>query len=484
MTATLRIHAGTEPGPRPGGEFVLYWMQNVTLRISENFALGFAIEQANQLRLPLLIYHGLRPDYPWASDRIHTFVLESVVDLAEDFEARGIQYAFDLDQRSKQAREDHGASRARSPLRVLAERAALVVTDFFPTFIIPRQTRALRRKVEPPVIAVDSATIVPMRFHDREHVTARGIRPILMNALPHYLFRFDPPEPKIRSKVALPFQPTHVEPSRIATLVSGCDIDHSVPPSPTIRGGSRAARTRLEEFVSRGLHRYDADRSDPNADGSSRLSPYLHFGNVSAHEVLLSARAQDAGQNYGKFLDQIVTWRELSHNFVFKNRGHRTLDAVPAWARKELEDHSSDPRPVFYTDGELELAQTHDDLWNACQVSLLRDGELHNYLRMLWGKSVLLWTKSPADALRILEHLNHKYALDGRDPNSYGGILWCFGKFDRPFYRRPIFGLVRYQSLTTQKKRFDVDLYVKTRRPPVVQAAKLPLFAPNVHQNG
>jgi len=454
-TDTLRIHAAREPGPRLAGEFVLYWLQT-TMRARQNPALNFAVEQANHLRLPLLVYQGLRQDYPWASDRIHTFILESVADLYPDFAARGIQYGFYLET----GRPAEGRT-GRSPLVQLAERAAVVVTDYFPTFIVPRQTRALREKINTPVIAVDSGTLVPLRHHAREHSTARGIRPRLLAALPHYLHPIPDPEISIRRPIELPFEPTRPSAAAIPALVAACAIDHAVAPAPAIRGGRRAALARLDAFLRTGLARYADDRGDPNQDVTSRLSPYLHFGNVSINEVLLSVREVAPPAQYEKFQDEALVWRELAHNFVHWNPKHRTMAAVPAWARQELDDHSADPRPAVYSDEDLEFARTHDDLWNAAQRSLLRDGEVHNYVRMLWGKSVLLWKRTPAEALRVLEHLNHKYALDGRDPSSYGGILWCFGKFDRPFYRRPIYGTVRYMSLGAAAKKFDVKSYIK-----------------------
>jgi len=454
-TDDLRIHAADEPGPRPGGEFVLYWIQT-TMRAHGNPSLNFAVEQANRLGLPVVVYHGLRPDYPWASDRIHTFILESAADLAADFASRGIQYGFYL-QTGGRADGQTG----RSPLVELAERAALVVTDFFPTFIVPRQIRALRQKVETPVVAVDSCTLVPMRYHEREWPTARGIRPRLLEALPHFLHPIPDVPPRVRGEIALPFDPVRPTAATIPALVAGCDIDHAVAPSPVIRGGRRAGLARLGTFLKTGLARYAEDRGDPNIDATSRLSPYLHFGNVSINEVLLATRVVAPPAQYEKFQDEALTWRELAHNYVYHNPKHRTWAGVPSWAQQELDDHAADPRPVLYGDDDLEHARTHDDLWNACQRSLLHDGELHNYLRMLWGKAVLQWTSSPQEALRVLEHLNHKYALDGRDPGSYGGIFWIFGKFDRPFYRRPIYGTVRYQSLNAAAGKFDVKAYIR-----------------------
>jgi deoxyribodipyrimidine photo-lyase len=452
MTDDLRIHAGREPRPRPGGELVLHWIQT-THRAHDSPALDFAIEQANALGLPLLVYHGLRPDYPWASDRLHTFILESVADLYREFEARGIQYAFYLERTRTPG--------AGSPLVALADRAALVVTDWFPTFIVPRQIRTLRELTETPVIAVDGCTIVPLRVHEKEYVSAAAFRPRIMAALPHFLDRGPELELRVRRPVALPFDPTVPVGPAIPALVAACDIDHTVPPSPLIRGGPAAARERLRRFLGTGLPRYAEDRGDPNAGATSMLSPYLHFGNLSAREVLVAAREAGPPSQFAKYQDELVTWRELSFNFVQWNRRHRTVEAIPAWAREELRRGEADPRPTLYDDATLEQGRTADELWNGAQRAYLRDGWMHNAMRMLWGKAVLQWTPNAAAALRILEHLNNKYALDGRDPNSYAGIHWIFGKFDRPFYRRPIYGTVRYQSLKAAREKFDVPAYLR-----------------------
>lgn len=471
-THPARIH--TRGAARPiAGEFVLYWMQ-VTHRAHHNPALNYAVERANELGLPVVVYHGLRPDYPWASDRLHTFILESVADLCRDFSARGIQYGFYLQAHRRPGGRTDGAngedSALRSPLVALADRAALVVTDYFPTFIVPRQTRALREKVEAPVIAVDSCGVIPLSLISREHLTARGFRTEVERLLPEFLHPIGDVEPTVRRTVELGFDATRPASGEnagkrggaipVATLVARCDIDHSVGLSPVIRGGPTAARARLNAFLSTGLARYAKERGDPNADASSRLSPYLHFGNISIQEVLLAVREQGPADQYLKFLDEAVVWRELAHNLCHHHPKHRTVAAIPDWARKELADHEADPRQLYAPD-DLEQARTGDELWNAAQRSLLRDGELHNYVRMLWGKSVIGWTRDAASALTLLEHLNHKYALDGRDPSSYGGILWCFGKFDRPFYRRPIFGTVRYMSTKAARTKFDVDRYVQ-----------------------
>ncbi|HKP49497.1 MAG TPA: hypothetical protein VJU17_05730, partial [Gemmatimonadales bacterium] len=263
----LRIHAPDQPGPVTG-DHVLYWMQS-TFRARNNQALDFAVEQANRLGLPLLVYQGLRHDYPWASDRLHTFLLETAADLYQEFADRRIQYAFYLERNGDDAAARKEAGKP-SPLVELARRASLVVTDYFPTFIAPRQSRSLRRKVTAPIVAVDSATIVPIRYHDREHSTAVSFRPRQLAALPRFLMREQSPEPKIQRRVDLPFDPT-IPNGNIPKLAAECDIDHSVPPAPAIRDGPRQAGLQLKHFLATGLPRYAEDRGDPNA-GATKWS--------------------------------------------------------------------------------------------------------------------------------------------------------------------------------------------------------------------
>lgn len=468
MLDDLRLHHGKDTRPNVAGEFVLYLMQGVVLRARGNFGLNFAVERANELGLPVLVYQGLRPDYPWANDRIHTFILESVADLQRDFEKRELQYVFYLETQQRAQRTANGEQerQARSPLTAhrsplvrLAQRAALVVTDFFPTFIIPRQTKRLREKVDTPVIAVDSSCVVPMQYFTEAHATARGFRPRLLEAAEHYLHAIADPEPVVRRRIDVGFDSTAVG-DDIAALVAACPIDHSVPPVRAIRGGRRAALRRLKHFAATGLKDYSDARGDPNRDVTSRLSPYLHFGNLSPHEILLAVREAAPAAEYARFQDELLTWRELAHNFCYHDSRHRTVSPIPGWARKELDDHLDDPRPELYSATQLERAETGNELWNACQRAYLRDGFMHNYLRMLWGKSILLWTRDYGSALRTMEELNNKYSLDGRDPSSYAGFHWCLGKFDRPFYPRPIFGLVRYMSLKAARNKFDAEDYM------------------------
>lgn len=226
-----------------------------------------------------------------------------------------------------------------------------------------------------------------MAWHQREYLNAAGIRRVLMEALPHFLWPVAEPVPEVRRAIDLPFEPVRPTPATIAGLVASCDIDHAVPPSPMFRGGTRAGRERMQQFIATGLPRYTDARNDPNdPDAVSRLSPWLHFGNLSIHEILLAAREAGPAGEYARFLDEALVWRELAHNFCYFNPAHRTPEGIPPWAREQLRQHEEDPRPALYSDTELETAATGDALWNAAQRSYLRDGWMHNYLRMLWGR--------------------------------------------------------------------------------------------------
>jgi deoxyribodipyrimidine photo-lyase len=253
--------------------------------------------------------------------------------------------------------------------------------------------------------------------------------------------------------------------AELTAAVARCEIDHAVP-ALSIHGGLAPARERLRQFVRHGLARYDVDRREPSAEsrapsaGPSRLSPWLHFGMISPAEVvraIIAAAPPDAAR--ASFLDEIVVWRELALNLCHRTSRFRTMHALPDWARRTLAAHDADRREAKYSLAQLERAGTHDPLWNAAQRELLATGVIHNAVRQLWGKSLLRWTQRPAEALRRLIHLNDRWAIDGRDPNSYANILWCLGKFDRPFAERPVWGMVRPMMLERAGGKFDVDAY-------------------------
>jgi photolyase PhrII len=447
--------------------FVLYWMCTA-VRCDENPALDLATAIATQRGLPLLVYHALSETYQYASDRHHTFIMEGARDVQLGFAERGISYAFHLEREGQ--RELY--------LRQLVRQAAVVVTEDMPTGPQLRFLRALGRRSSTCIIAADTACVVPMQCVGRAFDRAFQFRSATEQLYAERLTRAWPsaePQPQPLDPAELPFDPVDLQSSDIAEMVAACNIDHAVGPVVDTCGGSRAGYARWKAFCDSGLKSYAKNRNDPLRDGVSRMSAYLHYGMVSP---LRLAREAADWQHDGarKFLDELLIWRELAYAFCFYRADHATWNAIPDWARETLTRHASDRRSQLFSWEQLARGQTGDALWDAAQHSLLIHGELHNNVRMTWGKALLQWTRTPQAALDMLIDLNHRYALDGRDPASYGGILWCLGQFDRPFEpSQPVIGTVRPRPLQQHARRLDVAAYgrriLASRSEPVPKVA-------------
>jgi photolyase PhrII len=459
------------PAPQ-GGAFVLYWMRTA-VRGHENPALDAALLAGKSLGLPVFVYHALSERYPFASDRHHTFILEGACDVQRELGERSVGYAFHLERPGR-----------RGPhLRTLAGRAALVVTEEMPVRPLRQWTSRLAEAATTPVWCVDTACVVPLSVAGRAYERAFEFRRATERARAERISRAwpeieSPGEPFLPQ---LPFEPLDLRSADLAALVATCEVDHTVGPVPHTRGGSAAGYRRWEAFKRDGLARYAARRNDPLRDGVSRISAYLHYGQVSPFRLAREA-ARAGSDGAAKFLDELLVWRELAYGFCAFRDDHETLASLPAWARETLELHAADPRPALFDRETLARARTGDALWNAAQRSLLIHGELHNNVRMTWGKALLSWTRDPARALELLIDLNHRYALDGRDPNSYGGILWCLGQFDRPFKpERPILGTVRSRPTDVHAKRLDVGRYARhTARPLFPRAGRIAVVGAGV----
>ena len=451
---SLRAVSLNEKRLQPEGEYILYWMQS-TQRFEDNWALRFAVLEADRVGKPLLIHQGLDPTTPYASDRFHTFALEGACELARRASALGLTYRFALRRR----RDDD-----RRVVDRLARRAAIVVTDLFPTAGVAERSQRLADRVNCRVVAVDSVGVVASASFHKEEYAARTMRPKLAKLLEHsWEPVFDrPPKRTIAQSVldSLDVDWLDVERCDIEAEVARCEIDHAVRPSG-IRGGLSAARSRLRAFVHDGLADYAERRRNPSdASGSSRLSPWLHHGMISPVEVVSTVRAAGPGNESDAFLNEMLIWRELSLNFCLRNARYASLAALPEWVHRSMRAHAGDRREPMYTLEELERGATHDPIWNAGQRELMESGQMHNVVRMLWGKSVITWAPTYEDALAWLIHLNDKYALDGRDSNSYAGIQWCFGKFDRPFAARPVWGTIRPMSLERAYAKYPMAAYL------------------------
>jgi deoxyribodipyrimidine photo-lyase len=430
---------------RSDAKYVVYWAQ-VNRRVRWNHALLYAAELANRAGLPLLVYEGLPCTYAYACDRMHTFILEGVPDTEQRLRKLGAGHLFYL-QRKRSDPDD--------VIYQLVQDAAALVTDDHPLIVAP--------KLAIPCYAVDSSCIVPMNQMEKREYAAYTIRPKIRKLLTRYLKT--PPAVRVRNKFNLPLPGfhTHVTCANISKLVASCEIDHSVRPSPVFHGGSAEAERRLKNFLRKNLCRYSSFHNEPSEQATSSLSPYLHFGHLSSLQVALAV--QDYAKKHklmaDEFLEELIVRRELAFNFARFSDDVESLDNLPRWAKATLEKHARDKRDPVYSPEQFELARTHDPLWNAAQKELLLRGKIHGYYRMYWGKKIIEWSRTPAEALRTMIYLNDRFALDGRDPNGYTNILWCFGLHDRPWTERPIFGHVRYMSYQGMRRKTDVDAYIR-----------------------
>jgi deoxyribodipyrimidine photo-lyase len=418
-------------------------------RVESNHALAFAVELANRYELPVLFYEGLTCSYPYASDRFHSFLLEGVPETARRCEKLGIGYHFEL-RRTRSSPND--------AVYRIAKEAGAIVTDDYPTFIAREHNARVPAKLDIPYYAVDSSCIVPTAYFTKQEWAAYTIRPKIRKVLGEYL----QPAAPIRVKRKWVGRAIDVQSPAIAE----CEIDHSVTPSTEFRGGRKEALNRLKRFLENNLRRYARHKNEPSEHATSGLSPYLHFGHISSLEVALAVKEYAAEHKLiaDEFLEELIVRRELAFNFARFSPRLDSLDALPDWARATLRVHDRDKREVVYTRDQFERADTHDALWNATQRELLTRGKIHGYYRMYWGKKIIEWSATHEEALATMIYLHDKYALDGRDPNTYTNILWCFGLHDRPWFERPIFGTVRYMALSGMQRKTDVAAYINEIR--------------------
>lgn len=478
----------------PGGTHVVYWMV-AQRRTRFSFGLQHAAHLAAQHEVPLVVLEALRVDYPWASERHHRFILDGMAVNRTRLEAAGV---------ASHSFVEPEAGAGRGLLATLAEGAVAVVTDHWPCFFVPRMVEAAASKLQVAVLAVDGNGVLPLSAAGRTFTTAASFRRHLQKVIAPHLQCFPLEDPlsqvELPSGEDLPVLERVRErwPAAARGLLDGSDpealaalpLDREVP-CVDLRGGSEAAEAALAAFLEGPFLRYAEGRNAVDDEPTSGLSPYLHYGHISAHEVVaavferedwdldrLAPKATGSRQGWWgmsqsaeAFLDQAITWRELGFVFTDQNPGiydeYRTL---PDWARQTLREHAADERPWQYSLGELEQARTHDDIWNAAQRQLRREGRIHNYLRMFWGKKVLEWTESPQVALEYLTELNNRWAIDGRDPNSTSGITWVFGRFDRAWGpERPIFGKVRFMSSDSTRRKLKLAGYLARFGPALLE---------------
>ena len=433
--------------PERDGEYVLYWMQQ-SQREAWNPALETAAACANRLGLPILVGFGLTKDYPEANARHYAFMLEGLRDVEEALSRRGIGFSIQRGSPDEVAIE-------------LARRAALVVCDRG----YLRHQKEWRRNVAENagrrVLQVEGDVVVPVALaSDKMEVGARTLRPKIQR------LREDPLRPMRRTPVAVKAESPHARPSvdlsDIPALLDKLDMNHGVGPVCRFKGGTKEAQRRLATFVGGPLNNYAEGRREPAQEQVSFLSAYLHFGQISPVEIALAVSDAQAGNtDRAAYLEELVVRRELAMNFVEYQPRYDSYSCLPEWARNTLEAHRADPHHHIYCEAQLAAGATHDRCWNAAMREMRVTGYLHNHMRMYWGKKILEWSRTAQKAYETILYLNNRYFLDGRDPNSYANVAWCFGLHDRPWPERAIFGTVRSMTAAGLQRKIDIDAYVK-----------------------
>ena len=426
----------------PKGSYILYWMQSA-VRTRYNHALEYAIERSNELKKPLIVVFCLDRSYPEATPVHYRFLWEGLQDVNRSLSERGIGFQI----------------LSGSPVDIIpriADDACMVVTD--QGWI--RLQREWRQEVIDTapckVVIVETNLIVPVQVASpKEEWSAGTFRPKITRQLPAFLHPLTPRHVQVESTDYQPFTEIPVGAEHLFTQEPVTD-DTS---SQSLPGGETAADHYLSAFLSGTIDRYEATHNDPTARATSYLSAYLHFGHISPLDIALRVM-EHPGPGTHAFLEQLIVRRELSHNFVWYNPLYDHYEGLPEWTRKTLEKHRTDIREYSYTLADFEQCRTHDTAWNAMQLSMNRTGYLHGYLRMYWGKKILEWTETPEEAYKIALSLNNRYELDGRDPNGYCGVAWCFGKHDRPWKERPVFGTIRFMNEAGLRRKFRLDGWV------------------------
>jgi deoxyribodipyrimidine photo-lyase len=424
------------------GDYVVYWMQ-AAQRVEYNQALEYAILTANSRSLPLIVYFGLTANFPEANARHYYFMLEGLQEVKAALKSRGIAMVI----------------RSESPVEGMiniAKKAAVVIVDRGYLRIQREWRERAAERLECALIQVESEVIVPVEEASiKEEFSAATMRPKITAKLARYLRPLE--EQAVKTKLSSPILDSS-EIGDIGKTLSGLKIDGSVPKTEAFRGGTSQAKDRLNEFLDNKLEKYAEKRNDPNWDATSNLSPYLHFGQISP--LYIALKVLDRGSTYSQvFLEELVIRRELAVNYTYYNPHYDAFEGIPEWCKKTLLQHSNDRREYLYNLADFEKATTHDKYWNAAQNEMRLTGKMHGYMRMYWGKKIIEWSRTPQEAFAIALKLNNKFELDGRDPNGFTGIGWCFGKHDRPWSERAIFGNIRYMNAAGLKRKFNADQY-------------------------
>lgn len=431
---------------RYSGGAILYWMSR-DRRVNDNWALLFAYEMAKKFQAPLFVVFNLVPEFLGATLRQYDFMVRGLQEVVVNLEQLNIPF-----------RLFTGQPDATIPKFIKNQQVGAVICDFSPLRIYRHWKQELAVKIGVPLFEVDAHNIIPCwSASPKQEFAARTIRPKIHRQLHHYLEEF-PELTAMPESLYTPAPETNWQ-----EALSSLKVDTNVKPIEWLEPGETGARQTLDSFISRKLENYAQNRNNPVLDSLSNLSPYLHFGQISAQRIALEVEKTITNKESAEaFLEELIVRRELSDNYCNHNNHYDSIEGLADWARKTLDDHRSDPREYIYSVEEFESARTHDPSWNAAQMEMVKTGKMHGYMRMYWAKKILEWSPSPEEAIQTAIYLNDKYELDGRDPNGYVGVLWAVGGLhDRPWFERPVYGKIRYMNANGLRRKFDVDTYIK-----------------------
>ena len=424
-------------------EFVFYWMQQAQ-RTHYNHALEYAIQKANQLNKPMVVYFGITDQFPEANLRHYQFMIQGLRVVQDNLAKRNIQFNIQI---------EHPVD----GISTLAEDACMVIVDRGYLSVQKEWREQVAQKINCPLIQVESDVVVPVETASpKEEYAAYTLRPKIHQHINRFLKPIDELSLKKRS---IEYDFSSIELSDVQSILRKVDVDESVLPVSSFTGGEDEAKKMLQIFLDNHIQQYDEKRNDPAYLVTSQLSPYLHFGQISPVYIALEVNKK-ASSTAESFLEEVIVRRELSMNFVHYNKNYDSFSCLPDWALETLKEHESDKRGYVYSVDELERAATHDPYWNAAQKEMRITGKMHGYMRMYWGKKILEWTETVSDAFKRALFLNNTYELDGRDPNGFTGVAWCFGKHDRAWKERKIFGKIRYMSKEGLERKTDIGKYV------------------------
>lgn len=420
--------------------YILYWMQ-ASQRTKNNHALEYSIQLANKYQKPLVVFFGITETFPDSNLRHYHFMLQGLKDIETSLLDKQIPLII------KKISPDKGAIS-------LADNACVVICDKGYLKIQRQWRKTVATQIKCPCVQIESNIIVPVEeTSNKQEYAAYTIRPKIMKKYRFYLNQFENSK-LIKDSLNLNIDSETI--NEVDIFLKHTNIDKSAKPVETFVGGENKAESILKKFISKKLDKYSSLKNDPTNDYTSKLSPYLHFGQISPAYI---ASEIDKKQGSEAFLEELLVRRELAINFVYYNSLYDSFRGLPSWAIETLHNHQNDTREYLYSLEDLEQGKTHDCYWNASQKQMVRTGHMHGYMRMYWGKKILEWSKTPEEAFDNTLYLNNKYELDGRDPNGYAGISWCFGKHDRPWKERKIFGKIRYMNAKGLQRKFDIESY-------------------------